>query len=91
MVLAVIRYQVHVFTGSATGSDTDANVYLNLWGERGDTGKRQLNKSNNPMMFLSGQVFQFNFYFHHLLKIVIFWNRGVPDIKLYRSLKLTRF
>ena len=52
----MVKYQVLVDTGKVTGADTDANVYVNLYGERGDTGKRVLVNSNNPVNFQEGQV-----------------------------------
>ncbi|ELT98105.1 hypothetical protein CAPTEDRAFT_225952 [Capitella teleta] len=44
-VLPVIAYQIEVFTADKTGAGTDANVYVQLFGERGDTGKRKMLKS----------------------------------------------
>ena len=49
-------YQVHVYTGSEPSADTDANVYIMLFGERGDTGRRLLQRSNNERKFQEGQV-----------------------------------
>ncbi|MGH0156164.1 UNVERIFIED_CONTAM: hypothetical protein FKN15_047648 [Acipenser sinensis] len=48
-------YEVHVFTGSVLGAGTDANVYINVYGEMGDTGERHLKKSNNLNKFEKGQ------------------------------------
>lgn len=45
-----------VFTGSMWGAGTDANVYVNIYGESGDTGERFLRKSNYLNKFESGQV-----------------------------------
>ena len=39
---AVLPYVVEVFTGSEPGSETEANVYVQLIGSRGDSGKRVL-------------------------------------------------
>ncbi|NXF11356.1 LOXH1 protein, partial [Smithornis capensis] len=50
-------YEVHVLTGTVWGAGTDANVFLNIYGlERGDTGERQLKRSNNLNKFEKGQV-----------------------------------
>jgi len=49
-------YCIHTFTGSTDGCSTDANVYVNLFGELGDTGSRQLLRSNNHIKFREGQV-----------------------------------
>ncbi len=38
------------------GAGTDANVYINIYGEIGDTGERQLRKSNHLNKFEKGQV-----------------------------------
>ncbi|XP_071008463.1 lipoxygenase homology domain-containing protein 1 [Oncorhynchus clarkii lewisi] len=48
-------YEVHVFTGPMWGAGTDANVYINIYGEIGDTGERKLRKSNNLNKFEKGQ------------------------------------
>lgn len=42
---SVRKYRVHVFTGDIKGAGTDANVYLTLYGQYGDSGERQLSKS----------------------------------------------
>uniref|UniRef100_A0A8C0FBZ6 Lipoxygenase homology domains 1 n=1 Tax=Bubo bubo TaxID=30461 RepID=A0A8C0FBZ6_BUBBB len=50
-------YEVRVLTGSVWGSGTDANVFLSIYGVgRGDTGERQLKRSNNLNKFEKGQV-----------------------------------
>lgn len=49
-------YEVHVFTGTMWGAGTDANVYINIYGETGDTGERRLRKSNNLNKYEKGQV-----------------------------------
>lgn len=54
--LSVNSYEVHVFTGTMFGAGTDANVYINIYGETGDTGERQLRKSNNLNKFEEGKV-----------------------------------
>uniref|UniRef100_H2LK33 Lipoxygenase homology PLAT domains 1 n=1 Tax=Oryzias latipes TaxID=8090 RepID=H2LK33_ORYLA len=48
-------YEVHVFTGTTWGAGTDANVYINVYGESGDTGERWLRKSNHLNKFEKGQ------------------------------------
>ena len=45
-----------MYTGKEDNADTKANVYLNLFGEHGDCGKRQLIRSNNKVPFQRGQV-----------------------------------
>ncbi|KAK3579121.1 hypothetical protein CHS0354_022141 [Potamilus streckersoni] len=51
----VLKYVVSVYTGKESGAETDASVYITLYGERGDSGKRQLIKSNNARKFRTGQ------------------------------------
>uniref|UniRef100_A0A8C9YR90 Lipoxygenase homology PLAT domains 1 n=1 Tax=Sander lucioperca TaxID=283035 RepID=A0A8C9YR90_SANLU len=53
-------YEVHVFTGTMWGAGTDANVYINIYGEIGDTGERRLRKANNLNKFEKGQEDIFN-------------------------------
>ncbi|XP_039606557.1 lipoxygenase homology domain-containing protein 1-like [Polypterus senegalus] len=48
-------YEVHVFTGTVLGAGTDANVFINVYGENGDTGERHLKKSNKLNKFEKGQ------------------------------------
>ena len=40
--MSVTTYEVQVVTGSKLGGGTDANVYITLLGEKGDSGKRYL-------------------------------------------------
>lgn len=51
-----ITYEVTVFTGDMMGAGTDANVFINIYGENGDTGERPLKKSNHMNKFERGQV-----------------------------------
>ncbi|XP_040192273.1 lipoxygenase homology domain-containing protein 1 [Rana temporaria] len=55
-------YEVHVFTGTVWGAGTDANVFITIYGEIGDTGERQLRKSNHLNKFEKAQedVFSIN-------------------------------
>lgn len=43
--LAVHNYKVHIFTGDIRSAGTDANVFITLIGENGDSGERQLSVS----------------------------------------------
>lgn len=57
LTIAEVTYIVKVFTGSEFGAGTDANVFLNLYGENGDTGERQLkDSSTNINKFERNQV-----------------------------------
>ncbi|XP_078580092.1 lipoxygenase homology domain-containing protein 1-like isoform X2 [Branchiostoma floridae x Branchiostoma japonicum] len=58
--LEMKQYQVLVYTGDVKGGGTDANVFINIFGENGDTGERKLNKSETHMdKFERGQVDKF--------------------------------
>lgn len=51
-----MTYEVKLVTGIEPGSSTDANVYVAIHGEQGDTGKRWLHKTDNEEKFQEGQV-----------------------------------
>uniref|UniRef100_A0A667ZD74 Lipoxygenase homology PLAT domains 1 n=1 Tax=Myripristis murdjan TaxID=586833 RepID=A0A667ZD74_9TELE len=53
--LEVSTYEVSVFTGDMLGAGTDAKVYINIYGENGDTGERYLRNSGNLNKFERGQ------------------------------------
>ena len=42
-----LTYRLTVYTGDVFGAGTDANVYAKLTGEHGDSGDRQLSKSES--------------------------------------------
>uniref|UniRef100_A0A8C2ZJA1 Lipoxygenase homology PLAT domains 1 n=1 Tax=Cyclopterus lumpus TaxID=8103 RepID=A0A8C2ZJA1_CYCLU len=53
-------YSVSVRTGDMYGAGTDANVFLTIYGDLGDTGERKLAKSeNNKNKFERGEVDKF--------------------------------
>ena len=52
----MIKYKVSVVTGNLWNAGTDANVYLTVYGDRGDTGVRQLFASSKDQLFKKGQV-----------------------------------
>ena len=53
----VIKYRVTVCTGTVGGSGTDASVFLNLIGDQGDSGDRQMVvRKNNVNKFEKGSV-----------------------------------
>uniref|UniRef100_A0A8C6YX29 Lipoxygenase homology PLAT domains 1 n=1 Tax=Nothoprocta perdicaria TaxID=30464 RepID=A0A8C6YX29_NOTPE len=41
------KYVVRVFTGDVSGSGTDADVFINIFGEKGDTGVRKLDNDKD--------------------------------------------
>ena len=53
--LSVVRYNVSVATGNLWGASTEANVYMTMYGDRGDTGVRQL-YSPSKAIFQQGKV-----------------------------------
>ena len=55
-LFSVIKYQVDVFTGDIWGGGTDANIYITIYGDRGDTGVRQLYAETKGVYFKQGQV-----------------------------------
>ncbi|XP_075561182.1 oxygen-regulated protein 1 [Pelecanus crispus] len=55
-ILPVTVYEVHVTTGELWNAGTEADVYISVYGERGDTGSRQLLRSQKPKKFLKGQT-----------------------------------
>ena len=40
--LASIKYQINVYTGDVKGAGTNANVFVTIYGQNGDTGERPL-------------------------------------------------
>ncbi|XP_055401983.1 oxygen-regulated protein 1 isoform X4 [Bubalus kerabau] len=73
-ILPVTVYEVHVATGELWNAGTVANVYIAVYGEKGDTGSRQLFRSKSTLNFLRGQVDSFLLEAVHLgnlYKIVI--------------------
>lgn len=54
--LALVKYTVEVYTGKILHAGTDANVFLCIYGELGDTGRRHLTESSTYMNnFKEGQ------------------------------------
>uniref|UniRef100_A0AC11E175 RP1 axonemal microtubule associated n=1 Tax=Ovis aries TaxID=9940 RepID=A0AC11E175_SHEEP len=73
-VVLVTVYEVHVATGELWNAGTVANIYISVYGEKGDTGSRQLFRSKSTLNFLRGQVDSFLLEAVHLgnlYKIVI--------------------
>jgi lipoxygenase homology domain-containing protein 1 len=54
LFIVVTRYKLTVFTGNKRGAGTDANVYVTMFGELGESGERKLDakRRNN---FEAGQ------------------------------------
>ena len=54
--LPILIYEIGIATGKLPGAETDARCYIQLFGKRGDSGKRILYHSNNKKKFQNGQV-----------------------------------
>lgn len=56
-LLLVLDYEIQVYTGTVSDADAEANVYIHVFGTRGDSGKRKLHKSKfQTLKFQKGQV-----------------------------------
>ena len=61
--VAVKNYVVDVYTGDVRGGGTDANVFLTIFGDKGDSGERKLHKSEtHSNKFERGQVCRIGIY-----------------------------
>ncbi|XP_063155355.1 oxygen-regulated protein 1 [Candoia aspera] len=73
-LLPVVMYKVHVLTGDLWNAGTEADVYIATYGEKGDTGCRQLRRSAKPQKHMKGQADTFSLeavHLGHLYKIVV--------------------
>ncbi|KAM4028013.1 oxygen-regulated protein 1 [Anomaloglossus baeobatrachus] len=79
--LSVTNYKMEVVTGDLWNAGTEANVYISLQGQYGDTGSRQLQKSNKPTPFIKGQTDTFFLEAVHLgdLHTVIIGHDGLES------------
>ncbi|XP_077208521.1 oxygen-regulated protein 1 [Paroedura picta] len=68
-LLPVAIYEVQVVTGDLWNAGTEADIYISIYGEKGDTGSRQLHRSKKPRKFLKGQVDIFSLEALHLGKL----------------------
>ncbi|XP_078677295.1 uncharacterized protein LOC144913960 isoform X2 [Branchiostoma floridae x Branchiostoma belcheri] len=77
-LLPILKYQCAVYTGDVWNAGTDANVYITVYGERGDTGPRLLHKGKKAILFEKGQVDVFYVEAVHLgnIKKVIIGHDG---------------
>ncbi|KAM3928088.1 oxygen-regulated protein 1 [Leptodactylus fuscus] len=79
--LPVTKYKIEVVTGDLWNAGTEANVYILLRGQYGDTGSRQLLRSNKPIPFTKGQTDTFFLEAVHLgdLQTVIIGHDGLES------------
>ena len=45
--LSAIEYQLQVFTGKEKDSNTDADVFVTIYGNQGNTGRRKLHQNDD--------------------------------------------
>ena len=72
IIFTVIRYEVTAITGDLWNAGTDANVYITIYGDRGDTGVRQLFSKDKIDLFKQGKV---NILFHFTHKSTIWMSK----------------
>lgn len=66
----VKTYVVDVYTGDVRGAGTDANVFLTIFGDKGDSGERKLYKSEtHSNKFERGQVRKYTCMFDQSFRI----------------------
>lgn len=63
-----VTYSVYIRTGDFPASSTDADVFINIYGENGDSCKRQLMHTLLPGVFGKGKVCVFDIYFEYVVK-----------------------
>ena len=66
----MVKYRVAIVTGDCWNAGTNGKVFICVYGEKGDTGPRQLIKSvfSSTKLFEKGHVSKLKF-----IKYVIFW------------------
>lgn len=79
-----MKYFVTVFTGREPGSESNAKIHLNIFGDLGDSGKRLLRISDKVKPFQRGQV---SYTFHRNIVVeFIYWS-----IEMYKELVYKHF
>jgi len=83
-------YHVSVRTGDMIGAGTDANVYVILYGDQGDTGKLNLKQAiNTKNKFERGRTDQFKLEAVDIGKVSLFkWLRVCVREGWYDTFKL---
>lgn len=63
LLLHFTGYKICIYTGDDKDSGTKANVYMKLFGNKGETDPVQLRKSEtNDVQFQPGQVYMCRYY-----------------------------
>ena len=47
MTVTESKYRISIYTGDKRGAGTDANVYITLFGDLGDSGEKKLDNNKN--------------------------------------------
>lgn len=56
-IFLVVKYEVTVITGDVEFAASDSNIFISIYGDSGDTGKRWLKKPTSPQEpFAKGSV-----------------------------------
>ena len=75
-----MKYEVFVHTGSVSGAGTDANVYIHLFGELGDSGERKLaSSSTHTDKFEKGNVRKSSNFSFNWLSLYLVPHRILAD------------
>ena len=71
-LLAAKKYKVSVVTGDVARCGTDANVFMTMYGQKGDSGERKLHTSETHRdKFEKGQVCHtFTYNNNHIIYII---------------------
>lgn len=88
-VCSVHIYSVTVTTGDVYGAGTDANVFITIYGDMGDSGERKLIQSeNNRNKFERGAVRQCEECFPLKMTAVLFNNTRFRNYYTYTTLDI---
>ncbi len=55
-----MQYQLSLHTGDKDNAETDGEIYVKLLGDKGNSCRNLLRKSDNEKMFQKGQVSSFS-------------------------------
>lgn len=77
-----MAYEIHIYAGTKPGAETESNVFINLTGTKGDSGKRKLCQSQNKKPgFRVGQVTEGSQFLPTILPLVSF----IKDVQTENS------
>ena len=78
-----VSYLVAVKTGSIRGAGTDANVFLKLFGGKGESKKLDLKESDKKNKFEQGQTDQFKFKTSDIGMVWLFYGYSMVILWLF--------